>query len=117
MKQRRLAIGQQRLFGKKKIDVSSKPLGVRKLVDVRPHWKPDIVGIGRYQKIQRPSKEVRVSVHDRMFLELFGNDESVDGVELWNRYYAMMRIEITPTAMQSVLHDLVYLGLIRIDAI
>ena len=117
MKRRRPAGGQQRLFGKKKLDVKGKPLGVRKLIDVCPGWKRDIVVLGRYQRIPKLSEEVRLSVCNRMFLELFENDEVVDCEELWNRYYAKVRIEMTPSAMKLMLEDLLRVGLIRIDAI
>lgn len=102
---------------KPKIDIG-KPLGVRNLVDVRPGWKPDIVALGRYRRIPILSKEVKLSVFHSQFLELIEKDEVIDCEELWNRFYDLLRMEISPKEMGRILKLLTRLGLVeRIDDI
>jgi len=117
MKRSMPAKGQSSLFTKKPLDVSSELIGVRKIDDVRPGWKQDLVGLGRYRRIRKLSKEVRLSTDDRMFLELFEYDKNIDCVELWNRYYARMRIQMSPSLIKKILEEFLYFGLIKLDTV
>lgn len=114
MKQRRIAVGQQRLFGapdEKEIDTGG-PLPVQDLCSLRPRWKPGIVAQGEHYRRKELSEEVYVSANDREFLACFGYDKAVDGKEIWNRYYKRMRSEIGPKTFHLWVGRLIDHGLI-----
>ena len=99
-------------------DIIGKPLGDRKLIDVRGEWKTDICAPGGHYRILKPSKDVRVSSLDRIFLECIQNAEIPDGEGIWNEYYRALRIEIEPVTFHKWLRKLIKLGLIeRIDGL
>ena len=118
-KRRRMAVGQQRLFGAPKdvpID-TGKPLGVRNLANLRPSWKPGIVAQGDHYGRTKLSEEVYVSANDREFLECFEYDEIFDGEEIWNRYFKRMKSEIGPKTFHLWIGRLIDNGLISIVTI
>ena len=111
-KRRRLSDGQQRLFAPKKIN-TGKLIGVRKLNDILPDQKPDIVGLGSYRRIQKPSKEVKLYPLVRMFFECLEDDEIVDSEEWWNKYYSRYRMEMGPSTFKKLVDELIITGLIE----
>lgn len=111
------ATGQQRFGAPAKIDIG-KPLGVRNLQSLSPSWKPDIVGLGEHYRILKPSKEVQLSAHDRIFFECIEKIGPADGEQIWNEYFNTMGSEIGPKTFQKWLERLIAAGLVeRIDGI
>lgn len=99
-------------------DIAGKPLGVRRLVDLCPGWKPDIFGLGEHYRLLKPSKEVQLSSYMRMFIECIEKIGPADGEEIWNEYYAMTRFEVGPKTFKKWMNKLITAGLVeRIDNI
>lgn len=102
---------------KPKIDIG-KPLGVRKLVDVSPGWKPDIFGMGEHYRALKPSGEVQLSSFMRTFFECIERIGPADGEQIWNEYYKVLRLEVGPKTFRKWMNKLVTAGLVeRIDSI
>lgn len=111
------AIGQRRFGAPAKID-TGKLVAVRNLQSLSPSWKPDIFGMGEHFIALKPSKDVQLSTHDRIFFECIERLGPADGEEIWNEYYNTMKAEVGPKTFQKWMKKLISTGLVeRIDGI